>query len=86
VEARIGDGYCTVGPDADAVKQCRSQGARGKLVHTADMACGPDIGRHVEAIAAYADAGFDVLYVNQIGPDQNAFFAAYRDRVLPCAR
>jgi G6PDH family F420-dependent oxidoreductase len=137
--ARIGDGYCTVGPDADAVKQFRSQAARGTLIQgglkvcwgedearartlvhrlwpndalpgelaqilptpqhfeqastlvsvdalTADMACGPDIERHVEAITAYADAGFDELYVNQIGPDQDAFFAAYRDRVLPHAR
>ena len=35
------------------------------------------------AIQAYADAGFDELYVNQIGPDQDQFFAAYRDEVLP---
>ena len=45
--------------------------------------CGPDIERHLEAINAYADAGFDELYIQQIGPDQDSFFAAYRDRVLP---
>jgi G6PDH family F420-dependent oxidoreductase len=48
--------------------------------------CGPDIDRHVEAIQAYAQAGFDELYVNQIGPGQDAFFEAYRDRVLPRLR
>jgi G6PDH family F420-dependent oxidoreductase len=50
---------------------------------TADVPCGPDIDAHVAAIQAYADAGFDELYVNQIGPDQDQFFAAYRDEVLP---
>jgi G6PDH family F420-dependent oxidoreductase len=45
--------------------------------------CGPDIDRHVEMIRAYADAGFDELYVQQIGPEQDAFFGAYRNEVLP---
>jgi alkanesulfonate monooxygenase SsuD/methylene tetrahydromethanopterin reductase-like flavin-dependent oxidoreductase (luciferase family) len=31
-------------------------------------------------------AGFDELYVNQIGPGQDAFFNAYRDHVLPAVR
>jgi G6PDH family F420-dependent oxidoreductase len=46
-------------------------------------ACGPDIERHVQAIQEYADAGFDELYVQQIGPEQDAFFDAYREQVLP---
>ncbi len=45
--------------------------------------CGPDIERHVTAIQEYADAGFDELYVQQIGPEQGAFFEAYREHVLP---
>jgi G6PDH family F420-dependent oxidoreductase len=45
--------------------------------------CGPDVERHVEAIEAYARAGFDELYIQQIGPDQDAFFDAYREHVLP---
>ncbi len=137
--AKIGDGYCTVGPDADSVKQFREDAGEGKLVQgglkvcwgddeararktvhelwpneglpgelaqilptpahfeqastlvteevaTADTPCGPDVEAHVEAIQAYAEAGFDELYVNQIGPDQDAFFAAYRDQVLPRLR
>ena len=51
-----------------------------------DVPCGPDVDRHVEAIKAYGEAGFDELYVNQIGPDQDAFFAAYREHVLPRVR
>ena len=48
--------------------------------------CGPDLERHLEQIKAYEEAGFDELYINQIGPDQDAFFAAYREHVLPCVR
>jgi G6PDH family F420-dependent oxidoreductase len=133
--ARVGDGYATVGPDAESVARYRSEGGTGPVqgglkvcygddeaaaratVHrlwpnealpgelaqvlptpahfeqaaelvteelaTADVPCGPDIDAHVAAIQAYAEAGFDELYVNQIGPDQDQFFAAYRDKVLP---
>jgi hypothetical protein len=28
-------------------------------------------------------SGFDEVYINQIGPDQDGFFAAYREHVLP---
>jgi hypothetical protein len=44
-----------------------------------EVPCGPDVDRHVAAIKEYEDAGFDELYINQIGPEQDAFFAAYRD-------
>ncbi len=134
--ARIGDGYCTVGPDADSVKTFRERSQNGSLVQgglkvcwsddeararqtvhrlwpnealpgelaqilptpehfeqaaelvteemvAEDTPCGPDVDKHIEAIRAYEEAGFDELYVNQIGPEQDAFFAAYRDQVLP---
>ncbi len=45
--------------------------------------CGPDVDRYVELIEEYAKAGFDELYIQQIGPDQDAFFDAYRERILP---
>ncbi|HWE08471.1 MAG TPA: TIGR03557 family F420-dependent LLM class oxidoreductase [Solirubrobacteraceae bacterium] len=47
------------------------------------VVCGPDLDRHLEHITEYEQAGFDELYVNQIGPDQDGFFAAYRDGVVP---
>jgi coenzyme F420-dependent glucose-6-phosphate dehydrogenase len=45
--------------------------------------CGPDPDRHVEEITAYLDAGFDHVYVHQVGPDQEGFFRFYRERVMP---
>ncbi len=45
--------------------------------------CGADVELNLEKIRAFAEAGFDECYVNQIGPDQDAFFAAYREKVLP---
>jgi G6PDH family F420-dependent oxidoreductase len=137
--AKIGDGFCTVAPDADSVESFRRDARRGRLVQggmkvcygsderaavqtvhrlwpnealpgelaqvlptpehfeqaaelvTEEMVaesvpCGPDLDRHLEKIKAFAEAGFDELYVNQIGPDQDAFFEAYRERVLPQLR
>ena len=134
--ARVGDGFCTVGPDAESVRDFRAAARDGAVVQgglkvcfgpdeaeakrtvhrlwpnealpgelaqilptpahfeqasqvvseemaSDDVPCGPDIDKHLEAIQAYADAGFDELYVNQIGPEQDAFFEAYRSEVLP---
>jgi G6PDH family F420-dependent oxidoreductase len=137
--ARIGDGFCTVAPDTEAVERFRQSAAGEKLVQggmkvcwgedeaacrktvhrlwpnealpgelaqvlptpehfeqasrlvTEEMVaeqvpCGSDPDLHVEKIKAFADAGFDELYVNQIGPDQDSFFEAYRETILPRAR
>jgi G6PDH family F420-dependent oxidoreductase len=136
VAARIGDGYCTVAPDAESVAQFRSESKRGSLVQggmkvclgpddaqarrtahrlwpnealpgelaqvlptpqhfeqaselvTEQMIaeavpCGPDLEPHIAKLEEFAAAGFDELYVNQIGPEQDAFFEAYREHVLP---
>ncbi|GGS03520.1 hypothetical protein GCM10010269_48040 [Streptomyces humidus] len=48
--------------------------------------CGDDVDEHVAALTAFADAGFDRVYVNQIGPDQRGFFDFYRTEVLPRLR
>ncbi|MEU4544014.1 TIGR03557 family F420-dependent LLM class oxidoreductase [Nonomuraea dietziae] len=48
--------------------------------------CGPDPEVHVEAIRKYVDAGFDEVYISQIGPDQDAFFSFYSEEVLPRLR
>lgn len=45
--------------------------------------CGPDPDRHVEAIEQFADAGFDHVYLHQVGPDQEGFFRFYEEEVLP---
>lgn len=41
--------------------------------------CGPRVERHVRAIAEFAVAGFDEIYIQQIGPDQDAFFEFWAD-------
>jgi coenzyme F420-dependent glucose-6-phosphate dehydrogenase len=49
------------------------------------MPCGPDADRHIDAILEYVRAGFDHVYVHQIGPDQQGFFDFYERSVLPKA-
>jgi G6PDH family F420-dependent oxidoreductase len=44
---------------------------------------GPDLDEHVAALQEYADAGVDELYVQQIGPEQDAFFTTWAGEVLP---
>ena len=47
------------------------------------VVCGPDVGRHVEAITKYVDAGYDHVCVHQVGPDQQGFLKFYEREVLP---
>jgi G6PDH family F420-dependent oxidoreductase len=138
VAARIGDGFVTTQPDADALRGYRELGGRGpamagaKACWAADreqavetayrlwpntglpgelaqvlpspahfeqasrlvtpemiggaMPCGPDVEEHVEKLRAYEQAGYDELYVAQIGPDQDGFFEFYSGKVLPALR
>ena len=37
----------------------------------------------METVRAYARTGFDEVYIGQIGPDQQIFFDADRELVLP---
>ncbi|MEU8890435.1 TIGR03557 family F420-dependent LLM class oxidoreductase [Streptomyces sp. NPDC048442] len=133
---RIGDGFVTMGPDAELVGQFRRAGGgrkpvlgglkvcwgtdRAQALKTAHrlwaneqlpgelpqilptpthfeqasklvteesvanaVVCGDDVDAHLGAVSAFADAGFDEVYVGQIGPDQQGFFDFYRSRVLP---
>jgi G6PDH family F420-dependent oxidoreductase len=45
--------------------------------------CGPDVDAIVAAFREFADAGYDELYVQQIGPRQAGFFDLLRDELLP---
>jgi G6PDH family F420-dependent oxidoreductase len=47
------------------------------------MTCGNDPEEHVKAILEYVDAGFDEVYVAQMGPDQEGMIAFYEREVLP---
>jgi len=49
------------------------------------VVCGPDAERQLEGLRAFAEAGFDHVYVHQVGPDQESFFDLYEREVLPLA-
>jgi coenzyme F420-dependent glucose-6-phosphate dehydrogenase len=49
------------------------------------IVCGPDPERHVAKIRDYVDAGYDHVYVHQVGPDQEGAIDFYRREVLPRA-
>jgi G6PDH family F420-dependent oxidoreductase len=48
--------------------------------------CGPDPAVHLAGIQAYRKAGFDEVYVSQVGPDAEGFFDFYASQVLPRLR
>ena len=130
--AKIGDGYVTMAPDADAIAQYRSEGGRGP-VHSGTKVCymaseeqaretvmrlwpnealpgelaqilptpthfeqaaglvrpedlstpmGPDVEAQIEARREYETAGIDELYVQQVGPEKDAFVAEWAPRVV----
>ncbi len=48
-----------------------------------EIVCGPDPQKHLQEIKKYVDAGFEQVYVHQVGPDQAGFFDFYRSEILP---
>ena len=50
------------------------------------FACGPDPERHRQMQRGYFEAGFDEVYVQQIGSEQEGFFGVYEKEVLPTFR
>jgi coenzyme F420-dependent glucose-6-phosphate dehydrogenase len=50
------------------------------------LAVGPDPDVHVANIRKFLDAGFDHVWIHQIGPDQDGFFDFYEKQVLPKVR
>ena len=61
--------------------------AAAQLVTAGDVSetvvCGPDPDRHLAAIREYESAGFDRVYVHQVGPDQEGFMRFYQRHILP---
>jgi coenzyme F420-dependent glucose-6-phosphate dehydrogenase len=47
------------------------------------IACGPDPDLHVEKVRAFLDAGFDHVYIHQVGPDQEGFLRFAKEELLP---
>jgi G6PDH family F420-dependent oxidoreductase len=47
---------------------------------------GKDVDKHVEQFQSFADAGFDEVFISNMGPHYRDFFQLYRDEVLPRIR
>ena len=51
-----------------------------------ELTCGPDPDAHKKIVHEYFDAGYDHVYVHQIGPEQEGFFSFYEREILPALR
>jgi coenzyme F420-dependent glucose-6-phosphate dehydrogenase len=47
------------------------------------VVCGPDPKPYIERIKQYAEAGYEHVWLHQIGPDQEGFFQFYERHILP---
>jgi G6PDH family F420-dependent oxidoreductase len=63
-----------------AVSTVREEDVAEKVV------CGSDPERHAQAVQQFVDAGYDHVYVHQIGPEQERFLEFYSRDVLPRLR
>ena len=63
-----------------AVATVREEDVAGKVV------CGPDVERHAAAVGEFLEAGYDHVYVHQIGLDQEGFFAFWSEQLQPRLR
>ena len=50
---------------------------------TENIICGPDPQKYKDSIYEFIDAGYDHIYIHQIGPDQEGFFSFYQEEILP---
>jgi coenzyme F420-dependent glucose-6-phosphate dehydrogenase len=47
------------------------------------MPVGPDVARYVDTLTQYVDAGYDSIYIHQVGPDQQGFFRFWEKELRP---
>jgi coenzyme F420-dependent glucose-6-phosphate dehydrogenase len=61
--------------------------AAAEMVEADDLAealpLGPDPDRHLQAVKEFEEAGFDHVYVHQIGPDQDGFLEFAARELIP---
>jgi hypothetical protein len=62
-------------------EQATEMVTRGQLKEV--IVCGPDPSRYLEAIATYEVAGYDHIFVHQVGPDQEKGLRFLAEEVLP---
>jgi G6PDH family F420-dependent oxidoreductase len=75
------------GPLAQELRLPSHFEAAARMVDEDDVAesvvCGPDPERHLAAIDEFVRAGYDHVYVHQVGPDQEGFLRFYEREILP---
>jgi G6PDH family F420-dependent oxidoreductase len=47
-----------------------------------EITCGPDPAPYIEQIRKYEEAGFDHIYLHQVGPDQDGFLSFFSQEIL----
>lgn len=47
------------------------------------VVCGTDAQQHLDMIQKYVDAGYDHVYVHQVGADQEGFLRFYQQKIMP---
>jgi coenzyme F420-dependent glucose-6-phosphate dehydrogenase len=77
LEGELGQELPTPAHFEQAVATVRAEDLAEKVVH------GPDPSPYREAIAAFADAGFDHVYLHQVGPDQEGFIDFFARELAP---
>ncbi|HET7490096.1 MAG TPA: TIGR03557 family F420-dependent LLM class oxidoreductase [Acidimicrobiales bacterium] len=50
---------------------------------SSSIPCGPDPQPVIESLRTFVDAGYDHLYLHQVGPDQDGFFRFWADELQP---
>lgn len=53
---------------------------------TKSTPCGPEVQPVLDSVQQYLDAGYDHLYLHQIGPDQEGFFTFWTDELQPAVQ
>ncbi len=46
------------------------------------LPCGPERARHQQAIEEFLEAGFDHIYIHQVGPNQKAFMKFFQENLI----
>ncbi|TMB98080.1 MAG: LLM class flavin-dependent oxidoreductase [Chloroflexi bacterium] len=52
-------------------------GQRQRRAGGGAVVCGPNPENHLDGIRRYVEAGYDHVYIHQVGPDQEGFFRFY---------
>jgi hypothetical protein len=64
-------------------EEAGSQGLISADMIVEAVPCGPNLDRHVQAVEAYEDAGFDELYIRQIGHVREQCSETHAKEILP---